>query len=123
MVGPRVVTFPLAVVVLELAERVIKIPKVYEGIAATYCILNDDDIENKADQFGRSLCLEADFTAWLARIASTRCRFLIGSIVSDRAYVQKVADGNYAFLRNNAAYEKCMEEAYRKFKWTARRLK
>lgn len=86
-------------------------------------ILNDEDIEKKAEQFGTSLCVEADFTAWLAKIASTRCRFLISAVVSDRAYAEKVAEGNYAFLRTNSAYDKCMDEAYKKFRWTARKLK
>ncbi|MCI0392383.1 MAG: AIPR family protein, partial [Acidobacteria bacterium] len=86
-------------------------------------ILNDSRLESYAESFGNSLSLEADYTEWLSAIATNRCRFLIGQIVDDGLYAAKAAEGNYSFLRTNAAYNRCMDDAYKKYKWVKKSLR
>jgi hypothetical protein len=37
-------------------------------------------------------------------------------------YKEKADDGNYSFLRTDAAFEKCMEIAYDKWHWVHKKL-
>ncbi len=86
-------------------------------------ILNDSDLEHYADQFGCNLSLEADYTSWLAKLASTRCRFLLSQVASEPSYAKKITDRKFDFLRTNAVFKRCMEVAYDKWKWLEKRLK
>ncbi|MGO9606193.1 MAG: AIPR family protein [Candidatus Binataceae bacterium] len=85
-------------------------------------ILNDPKIEERADEFGRSLSLEAQYTDWLSTLATTRCRFIVSDLVADKTYAPRVAQGNLSFLRSNAAYKRSMEIAYKKWRWVEKRL-
>lgn len=86
-------------------------------------ILNDPKIEARAEEYGGSLSTEAQFTEWISSIATTRCRFIINEVVSEKPYSLKAAEGNFSFLRTNAVYKRCMEIAYRKWKWVEKRLR
>jgi hypothetical protein len=86
-------------------------------------ILNDPKLEERADDFGRGLSLEAQYTDWLSGLATTRCRFILSAVVADRAYASKVAEGNFSFMRTNAAYKRSMEIAHRKWRWVEKRLR
>jgi len=86
-------------------------------------ILNDPDLEHFADQFGHNLSLEADYTVWLAKLASTRCRFLLSQVVAEEPYATKMAQEKFDFLRTNAVFNCCMEAAYKRWKWVEKRLK
>jgi hypothetical protein len=85
-------------------------------------ILNDPKIESHAEMFGEGLSLEAQYTDWLSGLATTRCRFILAALVAGKLYAQKVAEGNYSFMRSNAAYKRCMEIAYKKWRWVEKRL-
>ncbi len=80
-------------------------------------LLNHDDIENIAENYGQSLTMPAGFTDLLSKIATTRVRPLLSALMSDREYQDKVAEGNLSFLRTDKAFEKCMETAHAKWKW------
>jgi hypothetical protein len=86
-------------------------------------ILNDQNIEEQAERFGRSLSIEAQYTDWLSDLAIQRCRFLLSDLVADKTYAVKAAEGNFSFMRTNAAYKRCMQSAYRRWKWVEKRLK
>lgn len=86
-------------------------------------ILNDDRVEQYAERFGQSLSIEADFTEWLARLASTRARLIIKDTISRDPYVAMIKEDRYDFLRTNAVYKRCMEAAYEKHGWVEKRLK
>ena len=86
-------------------------------------MLNDPKIESRCQEFGTSLRSEAQFTEWASGIATTRCRFIIGEVVGDKAYATKAAEGNFSFLRTNAVYKRSMEIAYKKLKWVEKRLR
>ncbi|MFL6601890.1 MAG: AIPR family protein [Steroidobacteraceae bacterium] len=85
-------------------------------------IMNDGDLERYAEDFGRRLGLEAQFTDWLSGLATTRCRFILSSLVEDKLYAPKVAEGNFSFMRTNAAYKRSMEIAYKRWRWVEKRL-
>jgi hypothetical protein len=85
-------------------------------------ILNDAKLEERADDFGRGLSLEAQYTDWLSGFATTRCRFILSDLVADKTYASKAAEGNFSFMRTNAAYKRCMEIAYKRWKWVEKRL-
>jgi hypothetical protein len=86
-------------------------------------ILNDSKLDERAEKFGRGLSLEAQFTEWLSTLATTRCRFILADLVTDKAYAGKVAEGNFSFMRSNAAYARAMEIAYKRWRWVEKRMK
>jgi hypothetical protein len=85
-------------------------------------ILNDQKLEERAEQFGRGLSLEAQYTDWLSGFATTRCRFLLSDLVADKSYAAKAVEGNFSFMRTNAAFKRSMEIAYKKWRWVEKRL-
>jgi hypothetical protein len=85
-------------------------------------ILNDTRLEEWAEEFGRGLSLEAQYTEWLSGLATTRCRFILAELVSDKVYAPKTAEGNYSFMRTNVAYKRCMDIAYKRWRWVEKRL-
>lgn len=86
-------------------------------------ILNDDRLDFYAERFGRGLAIEADYTDWIAKLASTRARILISDLVSRDPYAGLLREDRLSFLRTQAVYDKCMEQAYKKWHWTQKRLK
>jgi len=86
-------------------------------------ILNDPRIEAQAEEFGRGLGLEAQYTQWLSSLATTRCRFILSELVKDSQYLVKAGEGNYSFMKTKSAYKRCMEIAYKKWGWVDKRLK
>jgi len=85
-------------------------------------ILNGPKLEQRAQEFGSGLSLEAQFTDWLSTFATTRCRFIVADVVADKLYADKVAEGNFSFLRTNAAYKRCMDIAYKRWRWVQKHL-
>jgi hypothetical protein len=85
-------------------------------------ILNDPKLEERAEDFGRGLSLEAQYTDWLSTLATTRCRFILSDLVADKAYAPKVAEGNFSFMRTNAAYKRAMEIGYKRWRWVEKHL-
>jgi hypothetical protein len=86
-------------------------------------VLNDGKLEQHTEEFGESLVVEANYTEWIAQLATTRARPLIGSLVKMDPYAEHAANENYGFLRTQGVFKKCMEFAYDKWGWVHRRLK
>jgi hypothetical protein len=85
-------------------------------------LLNHPDREDLSENFGRSMTLPADYTELLSQIATTRVRVLLAALMAQPAYQDKVGEGNFSFLRTDAAFDKCMEIAYGKWRWTHKKL-
>jgi hypothetical protein len=85
-------------------------------------ILNDKKVEDRAEEFGLGLSLEAQYTDWLSGLATTRCRHILSDLVADKIYADKAAEGNFSFMRTNAAYKRSMEIAYMRCRWVEMRL-
>lgn len=86
-------------------------------------ILNDTNLLQRAEQFGDSLTVTADYTGWLARLVSTRVRFLIGRVAEQAPYVDMIAQEKYEFVRSRAFYDKCMDRAHKDYGWVRKRLR
>lgn len=86
-------------------------------------MLNEPDVEGLSEDFGKGLSLEANYTERLSKLATTRCRFLIDDVVKEKPYAAKAAEGNVSFLRTNAVYKRCMEVAYKRWKWVEKKLR
>jgi AIPR protein len=86
-------------------------------------VLNDPDVASRADEYGSDMSMKAQYTDYLATLASTRCRPMLASLMNDQAYVEKVAEQNLSFLRTNAAHKRCMDIAYKRWTWVEKRLK
>ena len=85
-------------------------------------VLNDVDLERIAEEFGCDMVMKVAFIDYLSKLASTRCRPMLSSLIEDPAYSDKVAEQNLSFLRTNAAFKRCMETAWKSWKWVEKRL-
>ena len=102
-------------------------PKARYLLWALLCqgVLNDENVDKQdvyLEKFGRDLQVPGEFTDWLERIASQRCRFVIRDVVNMKEYSSKVSEENYSFLRTNAAY-KAMDVAHKNWRWVEKHLK
>jgi AIPR protein len=80
-------------------------------------ILNDDDAESFAESFGHDLSRPHGFNERLRVLASTRVRFLLDELRSDKEYKNNVEDGNYSFMRSPGAFTKPMKYASKRWGW------
>jgi len=71
---------------------------------------------------GADMRMPADFTEYLIKLATTRARMIFSQLVEDNRFKAKYDEGNYSFLRNNSAYDRCLEIAKKKWKWERKRL-
>ena len=85
-------------------------------------LLNSPNLEEESDSYGTAMTLPAGYTELLSQIATTRVRYLLSGLMALPAYKDKVAEGNYSFLRTDAAFEKCMASAYSKWGWVHKKL-
>jgi hypothetical protein len=85
-------------------------------------LLNDDKLEEYAEEYGTTMSLPADYTERLSWFASARVRLLLSDLMNHRDYVDKVKEENLGFLRTDRAFEKCMEMAYKKWHWVHKKL-
>lgn len=66
--------------------------------------------------------MEKDYKDYLRDLASKKVRFIIGEVVDDEEYQNLLAGDKYSFLRTKALYDRCMNAAYKREKWTKRFL-
>lgn len=107
------------------ANKYAYIPKARNLLWALLCqgILNDESVEQRAEDFGRGLTLETAFTDWLSSLATTRCRFILSDLTEDKQYAEKASDGSFSFMRTSAAFKRSMEIAGKRYGWVPRTLK
>lgn len=86
-------------------------------------MLNSPDCAEQAEAFGQKLVIEQAYTDWLTRLASNQCRLILSALTADNKYADKVAEGNYGFLRTNAAYKLAIEYANTRFHWVRKGLR
>jgi hypothetical protein len=85
-------------------------------------LLNDSKLSTFEEQYGQSLAVEADFAERLKQLASTRVRFIISETLKDERSRALLNEERYSFLRTKAMFDRCMNTAYEKYKWTKRPL-
>jgi hypothetical protein len=84
-------------------------------------LLNEPDLAELADKFGRKPGMETEFSDLLAKLASTRVRFLISASVEEH-YTDKIEAEKYGFLRTKTIYEDCLKDARDKWNWSRKKL-
>ena len=85
-------------------------------------LLNHENLEELAETHGTNMRLPSDYTETLSWLATARVRLLLSDLMEERDYAEKVAEGNLSFLRTDKAFEKCMENAWKKWKWVHKKL-
>jgi hypothetical protein len=85
-------------------------------------ILNSKDIDSIAEEFGTSMTLPARFVDVISSLANTKVRMLLSHLSSLPEYRDQVKDENYTFLKTDLAFNKCMEEAHKRWEWTHQKL-
>jgi AIPR protein len=85
-------------------------------------LLNHDKLEELAEDYGNSMSLPFGYTEVLTQLATTRVRLLLSELMQDNEYEDKVRNENLSFLRTDKAFEKCMEIAFKKWKWVHKKL-
>ena len=85
-------------------------------------LLNRDDLEDIAENFGRAMTMPASYSEILSHLATARVRILLSAIMEHPDYKDKAAEGNLSFLRSDRVFDKCMELAYKKWRWVHKKL-
>jgi len=85
-------------------------------------MLNHGKLEDLADEYGSSMSLPFGYTEILTQLATTRVRLLLSELMQDEEYEDKVRNENLSFLRTDKAFDKCMEIAYKKWRWVHKKL-
>jgi hypothetical protein len=85
-------------------------------------LLNHDDLEDLAENHGTTMSIPTGYTELLSYLATARVRLLLSELMQDRDYRAKAAEGNLSFLRTDRAFDKCMETAYKKWRWVHKKL-
>ncbi len=86
-------------------------------------MLNEKELEDYAERFGKSMVVEVDYTNWVSGLAANKVRFLLNDLVKEAPYAEKISNERYDFLRSKAVFDRCMEIAWKKFHWVKKSLK
>jgi len=84
-------------------------------------VLNEENLAELAEKFGKKLGMEVEYSELLAKLASTRVRFLISAGV-DEHYASKVEEEKYGFLRTKTIFEDCLKDGRDKWGWARKKL-
>lgn len=80
-------------------------------------LLNDEDLGEFAEDWGKDLTFDANFGDELKRIASTRVRLIYSELLKDEHIVEQIEEERYGFLRTKSIFQQCMDIAYKKWDW------
>lgn len=86
-------------------------------------ILNDGRLNELAEWYGTTMTMAAGYTEYLVRLATGHCRLLLGDLVKQPEYAERVQVSDPAFLKTNRALERCMEFAYNRYRWVHKKLR
>lgn len=85
-------------------------------------LLNHEDLEDISDNYGCSMSLPVGYMDILTHLATARVRPILSELMQDPEYAEKVSNDNLSFLRTDKAFDKCMDIAYKKWKWVHKKL-
>jgi hypothetical protein len=84
---------------------------------------NDPELEDYAEKYGRYMSVEAGLMEWMREIAVNKVRLLLSDLVAIPQYLKRMQEERYDFLRTRAAYDVCMQRAYKRWKWVSEKLR
>ena len=93
------------------------------GTLKTYEVQRDKELEDYAERFGRNMVVEVDYTNWISDLAANKVRYLLKDLVEEEPYAEKIRVERYDFLRTRTVYDRCMEIAYKKWRWIKKALR
>ena len=99
-------------------------PKARYLIWALACqgILNSKNLEAISDEDGKRLVVSANYTDNISKIATANVAPILAELVVEKEYAERLAEEKLGFLRTDAAFEKSMKLAYKKWKWVHKKL-
>jgi hypothetical protein len=80
-------------------------------------LLNSPKIEEWSDLYGTDLSRPSTYISELQKLATTRVRFLLDHLISDKEFKVKAEDGNFSFMRSPVAFRKAMRHANTQWGW------
>lgn len=84
--------------------------------------MNDPKLEEFAERHGTSMAMPLEYKDYLSHLAVTRVRVLLSELMEAKEYEDKVREQNLNFLRTDHAFEKCMDIAYKRWRWVHKKL-
>jgi hypothetical protein len=84
-------------------------------------VMNDEHLEEHAENFGCDMIMSTGYTDFLADISSRRCRPLIASLEEKNR--EKIEAGDVTFLNRNDAFSFCLSDAGEKWGWRKKGLR
>ena len=85
-------------------------------------VMNEPNLPELMEKFGRKPSMENGYTDLLAQIASSRVRFAISASIEGSKYEKKIEEERYGFLKTKNLYEDCLKDARDKWGWTRKKL-
>ena len=86
-------------------------------------MMNNPDFDHYAETYGKDLRHPYALMDWWYGLAANSCRLIFRDLVDLSEYHDRVRDGNYSFLKTNAAFTRAMEIGRKHHKWLHQRLK
>jgi hypothetical protein len=86
-------------------------------------MMNHPRFDDYADKYGSDLRHTHPLMEWWHELATNACRLIIRDLVNLPENQDRVRDGNFSFLKTNATFDRAMEIARKRNKWTHRKLK
>ena len=91
-------------------------PQIAVGVTGT---LTDGDVSLTSTSVDGQVIT---FAGSISKKTGFRVRLLLADLMADKEYQDKVATENLSFLRTDRAFEKCMQLAYKKWRWVQKKL-
>ena len=85
-------------------------------------LLNGSNLKDHLESYGCSLQRENDFRTLLRRISSSKVLPILRRVLSDDGYQKNIQQERYSFLRTNALFRRCMQDAFESYEWTRKSL-
>ena len=85
-------------------------------------LLNGSNLKDHLESYGCSLQRENDFRTLLRRLSSSKVLPILKRVLSDNSYQNNIQQEKYSFLRTNALFRRCMQDAFESYEWTRKSL-
>jgi hypothetical protein len=80
-------------------------------------VLNDDQLPQTLDGYGKTLQKDLRYKTYLNKIATTQLLQLLKIVFAEKNYAEKIEAEKYSFLRNKELFQRCMEVGGKKYGW------
>ena len=85
-------------------------------------ILNDPELAELVEAYGGDLKASWEFGDYLKKLASGKVKRILLYILNHRDYADRLEREKYDFLRSKETFQRCMEYAWKEFKWVKKSM-